>query len=164
MQDIAQNKPKYQGMMQATARIAIASFFIGKAAGLIIDPNGMGQMMAQGELPGYLVWPNIAFEFLAAFSIMIGLHTRLAAALLALYLFWSSFLFNYAPGNGEAINTFWRDLAMIGGLLLLFAHGRGAYAFDNVLARKEAEAKENKARELDAEKLEYAEFEPYPAQ
>ncbi len=57
---------------------------------------------------------------------MIGFQTLTAAALLALYLFWSSFILNYSHGDPYAIGAFWRDLAMIGGLLMLFSHGPGA--------------------------------------
>lgn len=120
----------------ATARVLIASYFMAKAGGLIIDPTGMEQFLAVSNVPDYLMWPNAGFELMAAFAIMVGFQTRTAAALLALYLFWSSFILNYQPGDPYAIGAFWRDLAMIGGLLLLFSHGRGRYALDNYLHRK----------------------------
>ena len=161
MQDVSENKSKIQGFIHTTARIAIASFFIGKAAGFVVDPNGMGFFLMQQMVPAYLVWPNVAFEFIAAFSIMVGLQTRLASALLAIYLFWSSFLLNYATGDATSYNMFWQDIALIGGLLLLFANGRGDYALDNYFDRKQEEPE---AEPVEGEVLEYAKFEPYPAQ
>jgi len=124
---------RMQEFAHATARVIIASYFAAKAIGLIFDPTGMEQFLAVSNVPSYLLWPNAGFELLAALAIMIGFQTRTAAALLALYLFWSSFILNYHPGDPYAIGAFWRDLAQIGGLLLLFSHGRGRYALDNLI-------------------------------
>jgi putative oxidoreductase len=136
MQGISRKQQKTQELAHATARVIIASYFMAKSLGLIIDPTGMGQFLAISNVPDYLRWPNAGFEFVAAFAIMLGFQTRMAAALLALYLFWSSFILNYTPGDPYLIGAFWRDLAMIGGLLLLFSHGRGAYALDNWLQKR----------------------------
>jgi len=127
----ASNKANVQEFAHATARVLIASYFMAKALGLIIDPTGMEHILAISHVPDYFRWPNTGFEFLAALAIMVGFQTRTAASLLALYLFWSSFILHYTPSDPIAIGIFWRDLAMIGGLLLLFSHGRGKYALDN---------------------------------
>ena len=133
---------RMQEFAHATARILISSYFVAKAVGLIVDPTSMEQFLSVSNVPDYLTWPNAGFELMAALAIMVGFQTRTASALLALYLFWSSFILNYEPGDAHAIGAFWRDLAMIGGLLLLFSHGRGRYALDNFLARRSAKAEE----------------------
>jgi putative oxidoreductase len=133
----------------AAARVVIASYFAARALGLVVDPAGMQQFLMATDVPDYLLWPNSAFEFLAALAIMLGFQTRMASALLALYVFWSSFILNYVPGDPVALGVFWRDLALIGGLLLLFSHGRGAWALDNYLERRDLaeRAAEEAARE-----------------
>ncbi len=134
------NATKQQVRMQeyahAAARMLIASYFMAKAIGLIIDPTGMEQFLSVSAVPDYLKLPNAGFELVAAIAILVGFQTRTAAALLALYLFWSSFILNYRPGDPYLIGAFWRDLAMIGGLLLLVSHGRGRYALDNWFQRR----------------------------
>jgi len=125
-----------QEFAHAIARVLIASYFLAKAIGLIFDPTGMAQFLSVSNVPDYLRWPNAGFEAMAAIAIMIGFQTRMAAALLALYVFWTSFILNYVPGDDYLLGAFWRDLAMIGGLLLLFSHGRGRYAVDNHLERR----------------------------
>ncbi|MDA0222157.1 MAG: DoxX family protein [Rhodobacterales bacterium] len=82
-------------------------------------------------------WPSIAFECLAAISILIGFQARQTSVMLALYIFWSSFILNYTPGDPVAISAFWRDLASIGGLVLLYSNGRGRYALDSYLQKRE---------------------------
>ncbi|NOX40735.1 MAG: DoxX family protein [Alphaproteobacteria bacterium] len=126
---------RMQEFAHATARVIIASYFAAKTIGLIFDPTGMEQFLAASNVPSYLLWPNAGFEFLAAVAIMVGFQTRTASALLELYLFWSSFILNYHPNDPYAIGAFWRDLALIGGLLLLFSHGRGRYELDNLINR-----------------------------
>ena len=47
--------------------------------------------------------------------VLIGVGRRVAALLLSLLLFWASYLTMYM---GNDLGAFWRDLALIGGLLL----------------------------------------------
>lgn len=146
MMGISIQQQRINALAHALARVLIASYFMSRAAGLIIDPASMNQFLAVSDVPDYLRWPNAGFEFLAAFAIMIGFQTRTAAALLALYVFWSSFILNYTPGNAYAIGAFWRDLAMIGGLLLLFSHGRGCLAVDNLFQGAECDSDDTEAK------------------
>lgn len=139
MPTISRRQQKMHEVAHAVARVILASYFAAKALGLIIDPAGMQQFLIATEVPEYLRWPNAAFEFMAALAIMAGFQTRMASALLALYVFWSSFILNYVPGDPVALGMFWRDLALIGGLLLLFSHGRGRYALDNFLEVRDEE-------------------------
>jgi len=141
------NQRNMKAMGHAAARVLIASYFVARAVGLIIDPASMGQFLAVSDVPAYLLWPNAGFELIAALAIMLGFQTRMAAALLALYVFWSSFILNYIPGDPISIGAFWRDLAMIGGLLMLCSHGRGRFALDNLFERKPVEEVETTTSE-----------------
>ena len=146
---------KMRRFAHTTARVLIASYFVARGSGLVVDPNSMQQFLSLSGVPDYLLWPNAAFEIMAAVAIMVGFQTRTAAALLALFVFWSSFILNYSPGDPYAIGAFWQDLAMIGGLLLLFSHGRGSYALDNYL---QARAQKKNAEEAKEEQDEVAEM------
>jgi putative oxidoreductase len=147
MKGSAAKKKNMRDLGHASARVLIASYFVARSVGLIVDPASMGQFLAVSNVPDYLLWPNAGFELIAALAIMLGFQTRMAAALLALYLFWSSFILNYVPGDPIAIGAFWRDLAMIGGLLMLCSHGRGRYALDNLFNRKKPTPKAGKSPE-----------------
>lgn len=137
MKSVNYSKEGLGDLATAMARILIASYFISVSLGFVLDPNGFIKHEALTTMPNYLRWPNSAFELVAAISILVGFQTRMAVALLALYVFWSSFIFNYVPGNSAAIGAFWRDLAMIGGLLMLFAHGTGRFSLDYYLNRQQ---------------------------
>lgn len=130
---------RIQDIAHLVARVVIASFFIAKSVGFIIDPNSLEAVFARLPLlPDYFTWPNQMFQFVAAMFILLGFQTRLAAALLAIHVFWSSFILNYAPGDPVAIAFFWKDLALMAGLMMVVSHGRGKYALDNYLDAREA--------------------------
>lgn len=143
------------------ARVIIASYFLAKSIGLIFDPNSFDIVFASTPIPEYFRWPEMTFQFAAALFILVGFQTRLAAALLAMHVFWSSFIFNYVPGDPVAISAFWKDLALIGGLIMLFSHGRGALALDSWLARRDI-ARRLRARAAEPHNPQTAEHEAAP--
>lgn len=139
MDESTDNRIQMFELSHATARVLIASYFLAKAFGVILVPNGMEAFLSLSYVPEYLFWPNTAFLTVASLAILTGFQTRVAAALLALYMFWSSFILNYVPNNPIALGAFWGDLTIVGGLLMLFSYGRGRFALDNLLADQPAE-------------------------
>lgn len=128
---------KPEKLAHPMARAVIASYFLAKSVGLVFDPNSFDAVFAATPIPEYFRWPEMMFQFAAAGFILVGFQTRLAASLLGIHLFWSSFIFNYVPGDAVAISAFWKDIALIGGLLLLVGHGRGPFALDSWLAARD---------------------------
>ena len=102
-------------------RILILSYFIALATGLI--GGAEISRLATPFLP-----PDMAFYLTSglvlALSILVvvGIFRRPAALILALIVFWSSYITLFANGD---INGFWRDLALIGGLLISAGVGNG---------------------------------------
>lgn len=58
--------------------------------------------------------------FLLSFMVMIGLHTRAAALLLALITVFSSYLAMVQTAGGADLASFWRDVALIAALILTY--------------------------------------------
>ena len=75
---------------------------------------------------------------LGAVAIMIGFHTRLVAALLALFSIASAALFHWVPGDQIQTIMFMKNLAIAGGFLVLVANGAGAWSIDARRARLSA--------------------------
>lgn len=99
---------------QMITRLLIVSYFVALALGQI---SGMEvSQMAATFLPDPYATIVMKGVILAlSIMILIGLFRRPAALVLALIVFWSSYLTLYSGGS---IDAFWRDLALIGGLLL----------------------------------------------
>lgn len=141
------------------ARFLIATYYIASASGLTHNPSAMTGAFAGEALPSYFLWPDIGFQILAASFILLGFQTRLAAALLALHVFWSTFILNFQPGVAEALGLFWKDLVIVGGLLMIISHGDGRFALDTWLRRRAAErllAKEAEAPPPEAKPTAFA--------
>jgi putative oxidoreductase len=68
----------------------------------------------------------------------VGYQTRVAALLLAGFCVAAAVLFHNKFADRNQLLHFEKDLAIAGGLLLLFAHGAGRWALDALLPRPQA--------------------------
>jgi len=105
-------------------RLLIVSYFMALALGLI-----KGTDLAVLATP---FMPETIAKFVSGVGvlglsamILFDFHRRLAALLLAIILFWCSYLASISPVGLEDIGSFWRDLALIGALLLTYADAEG---------------------------------------
>jgi len=100
-------------------RIMIASYFLAVSLGLIDGTDG-GVVM-RVVLPEPIASALAGgFMFITANLVLMGLMLRVAALLLALLVFWSSYIVNFGPTGPMQLDDFWRDLALIGGLMLTY--------------------------------------------
>ena len=102
-------------------RILILSYFVALAMGLI-----NGAEMSRLTAP-FLSEPDATYlmsGIVVALSalILFGVFRRPAALILSMILFWASYMTMYANGD---LTGFWRDLALIGGLLMSAGVGQG---------------------------------------
>lgn len=101
---------------QNLVRVVIASYFLAVALGLI--PGTDASPLTAAILPEpYAVAASQTVIFVTAYLVLVGVWLRAAALLLANVLFWSSYIENVGTGDLEA---FWRDLALIGALILTY--------------------------------------------
>ncbi len=83
----------------------------------------------------------IAVEILGSVALLVGFQTRVAAAVLAVFTIVASFFFHafWAAAPEQAFMQqllFFKNIGVIGGLLLLVSSGAGAWSLD---AKKEAQ-------------------------
>lgn len=101
---------------QNLVRIVIASYFVAVSLGLI--PGTAAWPLTATFLPEpYADLAGKVVIFTTAYLVLVGAWLRVSALLLATVLFWSSYIENAGSGNLEA---FWRDLALIGALILTY--------------------------------------------
>ncbi|MCT8160503.1 hypothetical protein [Pseudoruegeria sp. SHC-113] len=100
-------------------RLIIASYFIAIAVGVL--PSENGQALFATVLPEkYAAAAVSGFVFSTALLVFLGRQMRLAALLLANYVFWSSLVANFVLEGPINIVEFWRDLVMVGALMLTY--------------------------------------------
>ena len=88
-----------------------------------------GYMDAMG-VPGALLPLVIVLEIGGGLALVAGLLTRWAALGLAAFSIASALLFHNNFGDQTQMIMFMKNVAMAGGLLLLYVHGAGAYSID----------------------------------
>src|SRR5260370_27808051 len=111
-------------------RLLLAAIFL-QAAGSKLTGYwaALAYMQAFG-VPGQLLPLAIAVELGCGVLILCGYHTRAAALLLAGFCLVTAVLFHTKFGDRNQLLHFEKDLAIAGGLLVLFAHGGGPLALD----------------------------------
>jgi putative oxidoreductase len=113
-------------------RLLLAALFLHEAwSKLTAYPAALAHMHAFG-VPGQLLPLAIALELGCGLLILCGYHTRAAALLLAGFCLATAVLFHSKFGDRNQLLHFEKDLAVAGGLLVLFAHGGGQWALDAV--------------------------------
>jgi uncharacterized membrane protein YphA (DoxX/SURF4 family) len=121
---------------QNLSRILIASYLMAIALGLVSGTTGsvIWAMFLPGDIANIVATASM---FGLAFMVMIGVWLRPAALLLAIVMFWSSYITLISPDASSNVDSFWRDLALIGALFLTYAQSsRRVARMRSVLRRK----------------------------
>jgi putative oxidoreductase len=123
-------------------RILICLVFVGSGMVKVTGFSMMtGLLASKGvPLPAVALGAAAALEILGGLAILAGFKTRIAAWLLFLFLIPTTLLFhNFWTMQGmERMDNqghFMKNLAIMGGLLLLAANGAGGYAVDSSKAK-----------------------------
>jgi putative oxidoreductase len=118
-------------------RIGLASLFLWSAYTKFayMAPN-VAYMKAYG-MPAaeLLIWPAALLEVVGGAMLVLGWKARWAALALALFTFVSMLIFHayWSVPSDQVLNQqvhFMKNVAIVGGLLCVFAHGSGRYALD----------------------------------
>jgi putative oxidoreductase len=129
-------------------RLCLALIFLLSAVGKIKDPQTMeGYMkkMMQGpeniiQVPDAAItplrWAAIVFEVGGGLMLLIGWHARLGALLLMLFLIVATYYFHpfwrFAGQAGQDLMIqALKNLAILGGLMIIFARGAGMCSLDH---------------------------------
>lgn len=132
-----------QGLLLLLGRLAIGALYVpsgfGKLTG-IYGPGlgGFSKYLAAHGVPGpVMAWAIVAalVEFFASLAIVLGAMTRLAALLLVAFTLVAAFIghpFWAAPADQYQAQYvhFFKDLAIIGGLLYVSVRGAGPISVD----------------------------------
>jgi putative oxidoreductase len=119
---------KVQGY-EATAGYMASVMIPGLNAALGSDAGA--DFMRTVGIPMLLLPATIALEILAGLAVLIGLYSRIAAILLAMFTVLTGLIFHSNFADDLQLILFLKNLAVAGGFLLLFAHGPGSFAIND---------------------------------
>jgi len=112
------------------ARVFLAAMFIPAGLMKMGDVAGFAGYMASGGVPAFLAWPAIIFEVLLGASMLVGFQARIMALLGAGFCVAAAVLYHMVPADQMQMTMFFKNFAIAGGFLMIFAHGPGKLALD----------------------------------
>jgi putative oxidoreductase len=131
-----------QNSLSLAGRLLLALLFLPAGIGKVTGFAGTVAYIASAGLPLPAVGTAIALtvEILGSLALISGFGTRLAALVLALFTLVASFFFHAfwaVPADQQYVTQllFFKNIAVVGGLLTLAAWGAGAWSLD---ARRKA--------------------------
>jgi putative oxidoreductase len=117
-------------------RLLIAGLFLHEAWSKLAGYSGAVAYAQAFGVPGAAIPIAIAVEMGCGLLILLGYHARAASLLLAAFCVATAVLFHAKLGNRNELLHFEKDLAIAGGLLVLYARGAGAWALDAQWSRR----------------------------
>lgn len=121
------------------ARICLCIIFINSGIGKILDFSGTAEMMAgQGlPIPEVLLVFTIAFQLLGGLSLLLGYKVKIGSILLILFLIPATLVFHNPIANPGELNSFLKNIGLIGGLLMTIYAGAGALSIDGATEKSD---------------------------
>jgi putative oxidoreductase len=121
------------------ARLLLAALFFIFGWRKMVDFSGTVSRMVQDGAPTPVLSAVIAIfmELPVAFAVAVGAFTRPTAALLALYTLGTALIAHHywtftGANKVENMESFYKNLSIVGGFLLLYVIGAGQYSIDAI--------------------------------
>ncbi|MCD9006455.1 DoxX family protein [Luteimonas sp. XNQY3] len=124
-------------------RIGLSLLFIISGWAKISGYAGTQQYMEAMGVPGALLPLVIVLELGGGLAIAAGLFTRWIALALATFSVATALIFHADFSDAMQATSFWKNIGMAGGFLLLAAHGAGTYSLDALRRRRNAKTPHN---------------------
>lgn len=140
------NKPLFSPLFRDAvfpllARLFISAIFVQGALGKILGWSGQAAYMQSHNLPGQLIPAMLGIalviEAVGVLCLIVGWQARAAAFVMCVYLgLVSVLLHNFWAAQGMAAGgmqtQFLKNIGIMGGLLMIAAHGAGKWSVDEV--------------------------------
>jgi putative oxidoreductase len=119
-------------LIPALGRVLLAAIFILSGVGKLLAPAATIGYMESVGLPFATLGlvGAIALEVGGGLLLVVGLRTRLVAAVLAVFTIVTGLIFHHAIGDQNQMIHLLKNFAIAGGLLQVMAFGAGAYSLD----------------------------------
>lgn len=121
-----------QNLIPLIARILLSAIFLRSGIGKIIDFAGTQQSMASAGIPltGFFLVGAIVFELVGGISVLLGYKARWGAIALTIFLIPATLIFHTNFADSMQVSQFMKNLAILGGLLMVVAYGPGSISLD----------------------------------
>ena len=117
-------------------RMLVALLFVVSGIMKLADPGPAAAMIQSAGMSPALTVPVALAEIVLGVALAIGMMTRLSALLLAAFTVVTILLFHNQFADPAQLPTILLHVALVGGLLGLFAHSQIRWSYDALRARR----------------------------
>ena len=123
-------------IVEILGRIFISSLFIVEAIRKFFSPDEGMIYMSNYGVPEILFYPSLIFEFVVPLILIAGFKTRFFASLLFLFVLSVTVIFHTDFSNNMQMISFLKNLAIMGGLLIIISNKPQMCSIDYYLESK----------------------------
>ena len=123
-------------IVEVLGRIFISSLFIVEAIRKFFSPDEGMIYMSDYVVPEILFYPSLIFEFVVPLILIAGFKTRFFASLLFLFVLSVTVIFHTDFSNNMQMISFLKNLAIMGGLLIIISNKPQMFSIDYYLESK----------------------------
>ena len=123
-------------IVEVLGRILISSLFIVEAIRKFFSPDEGMLYMSDYGVPEILFYPSLIFEFVVPLILIAGFKTRFFASLLFLFVLSVTVIFHTDFSNNMQMISFLKNLAIMGGLLIIISNKPQMCSIDYYLESK----------------------------
>ena len=130
-----------QDFLLLAGRVLIGWIFVQSGWRKLMDVPAFAGTMPRRGLPDFLGYIAPPVEFFGGLLLLLGFATRYATLLMMLFMLFATFSSHRYWTVSEPAqfanqsSHFWKNISMMGGIVLLFVTGAGRYAADRFLRK-----------------------------
>ena len=127
-------------IIDVLGRIFLSTLFLIEGINKIFNYEGTIQYMENFGVSGYLAVPAIILEILFPLLLIIGYQTKIAALVMMIFTIVVAIIFHTNFDDQMQFITFFKDIAIAGGFIIIFVNGAGKFSVDYKLKSNKTNA------------------------
>ena len=127
-------------IIEVLGRMFLSALFLIEGINKIFYYEETIQYMENFDVAEYLAIPAIILEILFPLLLIIGYQTKIAALVIALFTIVVAIIFHTNFDDHMQFITFFKDIAIAGGLIIIFVNGPGRSSLDYKLKSNKTNA------------------------
>lgn len=120
-------------IIQVLGRILLSIIFLIEGMNKIFNYESTIEYMENFNVPAYLAIPAIIVEILFPLLLIVGYQTKISALVLAIFTLATALIFHTDFTSQMQLTSFLKNIAIVGGFLIIFVNGAGKYSIDHKL-------------------------------
>ena len=127
-------------VIDVLGRIFLSTLFLIEGTNKIFNYEETIQYMENFGVPEYLAIPAIILEILFPLLLIIGYQTKIAALVMMIFTIVVAIIFHTNFDDQMQFITFFKDIAIAGGFIMIFVNGAGKFSVDYKLKSNKTNA------------------------